>query len=139
FMGAHLAATRMHKSIEELFHGWARIFSGTSRRSPWRIVLAIGFACASMLSVYPALAWGIHQASSDQPAWLLAALVHFVLMTSHLMLVYFWSGNPPSCAWLLPFSCPMLLAIFGYSVHKCRTGRIFWRGMHCYPAPSSTP
>ena len=58
FVGANLAATRMHSTMRQMFHGWGRIYSGTARRSPRRIVGAMIFLIVSGLSVYPALTWG---------------------------------------------------------------------------------
>ncbi len=52
-VGWHLAATRMHSNLRQMFHGWGRIFSGTSRRSPWRILEAILFFLVTPI-VYPA-------------------------------------------------------------------------------------
>jgi cellulose synthase/poly-beta-1,6-N-acetylglucosamine synthase-like glycosyltransferase len=127
FMGAHLAATRMHSTLRQMFNGWARIFSGTSRRSPWRILAAMWFLIASVFSVYPALIWGIDQALGGQYLWLSSALLHFVLMTGYFMRVYRWSGNPMRSALLVPFTAATMFAIYAYSLRKCQTGRITWR------------
>jgi cellulose synthase/poly-beta-1,6-N-acetylglucosamine synthase-like glycosyltransferase len=127
FSGAHLAATRMHSSLRQMFHGWARIFSGTSRRNPRRIIGAIIFILASVLMVYPALGWGIARALHGEYLWLTFSLVHFLLMTGYFMRVYRWSGNPMRSALLVPVSAVLMLAILVYALRKCQTGRILWR------------
>jgi cellulose synthase/poly-beta-1,6-N-acetylglucosamine synthase-like glycosyltransferase len=128
FMGAHLAATRMHSNLRQMFNGWSRIYSGTPRRRPWKILWAMWFILSAILTVYPALAWGIHAAVSDHNFnWIEVSMVHFVLMTLYLMLIYHWSGNRSRFAFLIPISSLVMLAIFVYSLRKCQTGRIVWR------------
>jgi cellulose synthase/poly-beta-1,6-N-acetylglucosamine synthase-like glycosyltransferase len=127
FMGAHLAATRMHSNLRQMFNGWARIFSGTSRRSPWRILGAMWFLIASVFTAYPALAWGIYDAVHGSSLWLMAAAVHWVLMTIYFMRVYRWSGNPMRAALLIPYTTALMFAIYIYALRKCRTGQIRWR------------
>jgi cellulose synthase/poly-beta-1,6-N-acetylglucosamine synthase-like glycosyltransferase len=127
FSGAHLAATRMHSNLRQMFHGWARIFSGTSRRSPRRIIGAIVFLLLAVLTVYPALGWGIYRTLHGEYLWLTISLLHFLLMTGYLMRVYRWSGNLMRSALLLPVSAGLMLAIFVYALRKCQTGRILWR------------
>lgn len=129
FMGAHLAATRMHSTMKQMFNGWGRIYSGTARRKPWRILTAIIFEITAIFSVYPALVYGILQAATHQRyAWLAASITHYVLLTLFLMIVYRWSGNRIRYALLAPLSAAIMLAIFIFSLNKCRTGRISWRG-----------
>jgi chlorobactene glucosyltransferase len=130
FSGAHLASTRMHATIGQMFQGWSRIYSGTSRRRPWKILWAMWFIVSAMLSTYPALAWGAYRTlSTGGSGWLLGvAATHFALMTVYLMLIYRWSGNPGRYALLAPISGSIALAILGYALRKCQTGQITWRG-----------
>jgi glycosyltransferase involved in cell wall biosynthesis len=51
-MGKHLASTRMHVNLSQMFHGWGRIYSGTNHRSPWRILAAMIFVILCGLSVW---------------------------------------------------------------------------------------
>jgi cellulose synthase/poly-beta-1,6-N-acetylglucosamine synthase-like glycosyltransferase len=129
FMGSHLASTRMHSTMQQLFNGWGRIYSGTPRRKPWRILMAMQFLITAVFSVYPALGWGLYRViSSHDQRWLLAAGAHMVMMTLYLMLIYVWSGNRARYALLIPASGAIMLAIFAFSLRKCQTGRITWRG-----------
>jgi cellulose synthase/poly-beta-1,6-N-acetylglucosamine synthase-like glycosyltransferase len=116
FMGAHLASTRMHGDPRQMFNSWARIYSGTSRRKPWRILAASVFVIVAMLSVYPALIW-----------MSFAAAAHLVLMSAYLAMIYRLSGNQMRYALLAPVAGVLMLGIFALSLRKCRSGRIVWR------------
>jgi chlorobactene glucosyltransferase len=124
FSGDHLASTRMHATLRQMFHGWGRIYSGTSRRQMTRIVLAMIFLLISTFSVYPALAYALVRL---EHRWLIASLTHFGVMTTMLALIYRWSRNPARFAALIPFSGSILLAIFTFSLRLCRTGKVQWR------------
>jgi glycosyltransferase involved in cell wall biosynthesis len=126
--GAHLATTRMHATLKQMVHGWGRIYSGTSRRRMSRIAMAILLLPIIGLSVYPMLVYGaLHH------AWLSAAIVHFLAMTSFLALTYGKAGQPRRYALLFPLGCGVLLGLLGYALRMCRTGRVFWRDTH-YPS-----
>jgi hypothetical protein len=127
YLGQHLAATRMHSNLGQMFNGWARIYSGTPRRRPWRILQAMWFTLIGVFTVYPALVYGLLIRSSE---WTSASLFHLTLMTLYLGLVYYWSGNRPRYALLAPVTAGLMLGIFGYSLRKCQTGRIVWRDTH---------
>ena len=130
-LGSHLAATRMHSSLRQMFHGWARIYSGTSRRSPWRILGAMTFLILCGFTLYPALVWGVTGASLSRDFdWLIASGAHALLMTGYLALIYHWSGNRARFAWLFPLSGGVLLAILAFALRTCRTGRVNWRETH---------
>jgi cellulose synthase/poly-beta-1,6-N-acetylglucosamine synthase-like glycosyltransferase len=125
FAGAHLVATRMHNNLRQMFNSWARIYSGTLRRNPQRILAAIVFVLLSIFTVYPAIIAAICLNSAP---WLIASATHFVLMTSYLMLIYRWSGNQIRYALLAPAAGAMMIAIFIFSLRKCRSGQFVWRG-----------
>jgi hypothetical protein len=73
---------------------------------------------------------------SGSVPWLAAAGAHLGLMTIYLLLVYHWSAGRPLYGLLAPLWSPLMLAILGYSLHKCRTGRIMWRDTEfAMPAP----
>ena len=59
FAGAPLAATRMHTTLRQMFHGWARIYAGTARGRVGPLVLAMAVICVSWLSAYVGLAAGL--------------------------------------------------------------------------------
>jgi hypothetical protein len=114
-----------------MFHGWARIYSGTPRRSPWRIVGAMTFLALCGFTLYPALAWGIWRGASHREYdWLVASGAHGLLMTAYLALIYHWSGNRARFAWLFPLGGSVLLAILAFALRTCRTGRVNWRETH---------
>jgi len=104
--------------------GWGRIYSGTSRRSPWKILLAMLFLLVCGFSVYPILAIAIAFGSRDL---LMASVAHLLLMTGYLASIYKLSGNAKRYAWLFPLSCWMLMAIFCFALRMCYTGKLKWR------------
>lgn len=126
-LGGHLASTRMHANLKQMFHGWGRIFSGTSRRSPWRILLTMLFFLVCGFGVYPALVLGAMHAVHGRFDWLIASASHLVLMTSYLATIYGMSGNPKRYAWLYTVSGAMMLAIFTFALRMCYTGKLKWR------------
>jgi len=133
FMGREFASTRMYSQPRAMFHGWARIFSGTARRRPWRLLIGSFFLIFCTLSAYLAIVWGIFRMihPSDVPhtwGWLASGLVHLALVTTLIGLIYRFSGNPRRLALLLPASAMGILAIFAFSLWKCITGQTSWRG-----------
>jgi cellulose synthase/poly-beta-1,6-N-acetylglucosamine synthase-like glycosyltransferase len=129
-LGGHLASTRMHSTLRQLFHGWGRIFSGTSRRSPWRILLAMLFFICNGFTAYVGLTFGILLAMRGDYTVLVIALAHLALMTSYLATIYALSGNPKRYAWLFPISGTMMIAIFCFALRMCYTGKLKWRDTH---------
>jgi Na+/melibiose symporter-like transporter len=134
-MAPHLASTRMHSNLNQMFNGWARIYSGTARRKPWRILCAMWVILTAVFSFYPAIVYAV--AILDWH-WMVAAGAHFVLMTLWLMMVYYWSGNRRIYSLAVPVAGAMMLAILVYSLRKCRTGRITWRDTVFSSPPSTT-
>jgi chlorobactene glucosyltransferase len=132
FMGRDFATTRMHTSLNQMFHGWGRIFSGSANRKPWRILTGIVFLICG-LCAYPSGVWGIYRANQDGVSyvglhWLAAAVLHLVLLTIFLSILYRWSGNRRRYAAAFPLASAMLLAIFTFALRMCATGRVKWRG-----------
>lgn len=128
-IGNHLAATTMHATLGELKSGWGRIYAGTSGYRPWRIIATIVFTITSGLSVYPALVWGIFDlATTSNPKWLAMSVVHFVLMTGHLMYLYRSARGNPLLALLWPMSGVVLLRLLIEGVKRCLNRTIEWRG-----------
>jgi cellulose synthase/poly-beta-1,6-N-acetylglucosamine synthase-like glycosyltransferase len=128
FTGAHLAATRMHANLRQMLNGWGRIYSGTARRNPTRIVMTILVLIFCGLSVYPALAWGILRLfTHHESRWLIASLIHIGVMTAMLALMYKWSRNAMRFAVLFPISAAYLLGFLTSALRICRTGRVQWR------------
>jgi cellulose synthase/poly-beta-1,6-N-acetylglucosamine synthase-like glycosyltransferase len=130
FSGGHLAATRMHSTLGQMFHGWARIYCGTVRRRPGRILGAMLFMLCCVATVYPAVVQAVAElATSGEPGMLAAvSAAHLLLMTLHAGLVYHWAGVGWMHALLMPATAPMLFAVLAFTLHKCRTGGITWRG-----------
>ncbi len=125
YAGRHLASTRMHTHFKQMLHGWARIFAGTSRGKIWPMLLAMPFFVVCVLSVYPILIGSIIFGATY---WLVASLIHFIVMTICMGLMWVWSGNNPIYALLLPISVPIELWILGFSIRRAISGTIDWRG-----------
>ncbi len=130
-LGSQLATTRMHATLRQMFHGWGRIYGGTNRRRPSRIIGAMLFLLICGFSVYPALLWGLISTTlRDDTRWLMASGSHLLLMTGYLALIYHWSGNRARYAWLFPIGGGVLLAMLAFALRTCRTGSVKWRGTH---------
>ena len=131
-LGSQFVSTRMHATLPQMLRGWGRIYSGTSRRSPWRIIWAALFLNLSCFSGYVALGWGLVVAGREgwgaAAPWLIASLIHLGQMTGTLADVYAESGNGRRYALLFPLSGAILLAILAFAIRWCITGRIEWRG-----------
>jgi cellulose synthase/poly-beta-1,6-N-acetylglucosamine synthase-like glycosyltransferase len=124
--GDHLAATRMHSTVQQMVHGWGRIFSGTARRQVWPMLGGILFILIAGFSVWPALIYGIFHSN----VWLSAAITHWFLMTMYAALVYTQAGQPKRNAIFFPLGQAALIVLFGYGIRMSRTGRVFWRDTH---------
>jgi cellulose synthase/poly-beta-1,6-N-acetylglucosamine synthase-like glycosyltransferase len=139
FYGKRFASTRMHTSLRQMFHGWARIYSGVCERRAGRIVAAMAFVAISGLSAYAALAYGIARAAgAGDFLWLIVAAAHWLAMTIVLAAIYSSSGNPPAYALAFPVAAPVMLGTYAYAMRACRTGKIAWRGT-TYTGGSSVP
>jgi cellulose synthase/poly-beta-1,6-N-acetylglucosamine synthase-like glycosyltransferase len=135
YYGRDFASTRMHTTWRQLFHGWARIFSGVCNRKPWRILAAMAFVGVSGLSAYTALIAGV---IVGDWRWITLAVSHIVLITAVLAAVYHMSGNRKRFALAFPIAAGVLLAIYAFAIRACFTGKIAWRGTS-YTAGSATP
>lgn len=121
--GNHLAATRMHSTWQQMLNGWARIFSGTARRRPPRIIAALLFVLIAGFSLFPALAYGIVDWH-----WLIVSLVHAGLTAFVVGMIYRGAQVPYRYVLFFPISAAALAIFLGYALRLCRTGRINWRG-----------
>jgi hypothetical protein len=111
-----------------MFNGWARIYSGTSRRSPWRILAVMWFITTSIFTAYVALAWSVWRLSvAREPEWFWLTFVHIGLMSFCLALIYYWGGSHRRYAALAPIAGGIMLGILAYALRKCQTGQITWR------------
>jgi len=124
-LGGDIASTRMYSTAGQMFRGWGRIYSGMSRRRPWRILGAIAFLFACGFSAYPAIAWGI---VTGERGWLIASIAHLVLMTGALACIYRWSGNAMRYAVLFPFAAGAVVALLAFALKWCASGKVEWRG-----------
>lgn len=124
-LGQELAHARMHTNFRQMFHGWARIFAGSSARSIWPMLAVMLFmtATVAVLAVESAFALRTHH-----PAWVATFGIHVVLMFAFIAWVYATAGVAMIYAAAVPITWPMVLTILGYSIHVCRTGRVIWRG-----------
>lgn len=139
FFGRDFASTRMHTNVKQMFHGWARIFSGVSNRRPMRIILTMLFVASGLL-VYPAIAFGAGVFAIHHDAkWLIAGAAQLAILTTVLSVVYRMSGNPRRYAMAFPIGGGVLLALYAFAVRACRTGRIAWRGTSYDATTSAAP
>lgn len=128
YMGAHLAATRMHARFDQMLHGWSRIYSGTARRRPWRILATIIAVIICVDSFWPALVLGpLHPLRGSLLLTLGVLMIHWTAATLFLRNFYRKSGNAGWYALLAPLSTSLMLVILLYSLRKCQTGKIVWR------------
>jgi cellulose synthase/poly-beta-1,6-N-acetylglucosamine synthase-like glycosyltransferase len=141
-LGTQFVSTRMHATLPQMLRGWGRIYSGTSRRSPWRIIWAALFLILSCFTGYVALAWGLSVATRQgwdaAGPWLIASLIHLGQMMGTLADVYRESGNRRRYALLFPLGGTILLAIMAFAIRWCITGRIEWRGT-VFQQPDRSP
>jgi hypothetical protein len=121
-----------------MFRGWARIYSGVTRRRVLPIALAMLFVAVCGLWGYPAFAFGaIRYARIGCWDWLLPSALHVAVMTAALAFVYFMSGNQKRYAFAFPVGGTVMLAIYATAIRAARTGRIAWLGTS-YTAGSAT-
>jgi hypothetical protein len=129
--GKKFASTRMHATLAQMFRGWARIYSGTTRRRPGRIIAVALFILICGFSAYAGLAWALAAQLTHDPSapmWWIASLSHLSLMTVTLAMVYSGASNARRYALLFPLSGSILLGILAFAIRWCITGRIEWRG-----------
>lgn len=125
--GQKLASTHMHTHWRQMLHGWGRIYSGTARRKPGRILAAMAFIVFCGLRFYMAILHVIvHHAFT--PGWIGVVTAQGVLMFAFLAKIYRSSGNRARYAWLFPVTAVYLLVFMAYALRLCRTGRYSWRG-----------
>ncbi len=137
FLGSAFASTRMHATLPQMLRGWGRIYSGTSRRRPWRILAVASFLLVCGFSGYAALIGSF--ASRGSQLWLIASVIHLLLMTLVLGMIYAESGNQRRNALLFPLGGGILLAILAFAIRWCITGRIEWRGTVFQQPDRSSP
>jgi chlorobactene glucosyltransferase len=131
--GMDLVMTHMYDSFAKVWRGWGRQFIVASRGKPGRVLGGVLFVVVGVLSVYPAIAWGVYRQLHPVNAlggigWLATAALHILLMTTGLASAYKWGGNSPARALLWPLSSLVLLAIFARSLYLSITRKIDWRG-----------
>ena len=131
--GGDLAAVRMYDSFPAIIKGWSRIFYAAKVGNPRHIVGAMWFLLTSCFTVYPALIYGIHRAMHPHGnmldyAWVTAAGLHFVVMTTILAFMYKWSRNSVLYALLFPIAGPILFYTLCKGLILCYTKKLEWRG-----------
>jgi chlorobactene glucosyltransferase len=131
--GTDLGSVRMYDSLPTIMNGWSRIFFGSSSGSPWRSLILIFFVLVGCYSAVAALIWGIYRA--DHPigiyngiAWIIAATVHWLLMTVQIGVIYRWMGARAMPAVAFFGTALFLLVILVRAVRMCITRRVRWRG-----------
>lgn len=131
--GADLCAVRMYDSFSKILRGWSRIFFAAAVGSPWRSIAGILFLIVCCYSAIPAAAFGIYRQIHPVDAgrgvgWLVTMLIHCLLMTVQLAIMYRWSRNPRRYVLLFPVTAALLIVIFARSVWMCINRTVEWRG-----------
>lgn len=134
--GNDFCSVRMYSSLPSIIRGWSRIYYAARVGSPWRTLAALTFVLQCCFTVYPALAWGIWRTIHPGTAlhgyigiaWLSAAIVHWLVMTAFLGVMYHWSGNRRRNALLFPVAGSLLVYIFLRALKMCVTKKVEWRG-----------
>ena len=133
--GEKYCSVRMYNSLSGIIKGWSRIYYAAKVGNPKHLLMAIWFLLSNCFIVYPALAYGIyrhlHPDSSHwlwNNAWLLAAVLHYGLMTFFLACMYRWSKNSALNALLFPLSSLLLLWTLLKGLSMCFTKKVEWRG-----------
>ncbi len=131
--GGDLCAVRMYSSLPAIIKGWSRIYYAAKVGNPRHILAAIAFVLLNCFTVYPALIYGVYRAlhphgNFEDDGWLIAAGIHFTLMTVILGLMYKWSRNAMGYALLFPIGGPLLLWTLGKALVLCYTKKLEWRG-----------
>ncbi len=124
-LGQELAHARMHTNFRQMFHGWARIFAGSSARSIVPMIIVMLFMLSTIVALAMQITFSIR---THHPAWIASTVAHVGLMFGFLAWVYVTAGIRSIFALALPITWPMVLAILGYSIWVCRTGKVIWRG-----------
>jgi chlorobactene glucosyltransferase len=131
--GERMGRVRMYDSLGSIMRGWSRIFYGSSSGSPWRSLLVMLVILVGGYSCLGALGWGIyagvhHVGIWDGRGWVVAAAVHWVLMTVQIGVMYRWMGARSVYAAAFLVTGIFVLVILGWAVWMCFTGHVNWRG-----------
>jgi glycosyltransferase involved in cell wall biosynthesis len=128
-LGGMLGSTKMHDTWPRIFHGWARIFAGTSRRSIWPMVGVLAVLWISTMSGVVALGIGLWTGWDVLTAW---AGFHLLLVGSYAWGSYRASGQSAIASVLavvfLPMSIGLMTAVLVFSILVCFRGYVLWRG-----------
>jgi len=130
-VGAELATVGAFRSKAEALRNWGRILYVIDPGSPWRTLTAAAFLVACCLSAHVVgglSAAGVVLGHAGALPWLIAAAVHFALMTFFAGFVYRWSGVPRHNALYFPLAAAMLLTVFCIALTYCVKGEVVWRG-----------
>ncbi|HEX8911401.1 MAG TPA: glycosyltransferase family 2 protein [Humisphaera sp.] len=135
--GTDYASVRMYDSLAAAIRGWSRIYYAARFGKPGRLLAAMAFILLCVMTVVPALAWGLYRLSHPAPAyfgsvaasWLVGPAVHLLFITLGMGMTYVWSRNPFRYALLfVPLGAPLVFYILCKSVKMCVTRKVEWRG-----------
>ena len=131
--GGDVCSVRMYNSLAAVIKGWSRIYYAAKVGQKKHIIYALLFIFANCFTAYPALIYGIYRALHPHGnmldyAWLGAAGVHWLVMTSMLAMVYKWSKNAPWYTLLFPVAGPLLVWTLLKALVMCFTRKVEWRG-----------
>jgi len=123
-LGHNLGSTKMHDTWPRIFHGWARIFAGTARRSIWPILAVLFFLWVCTMPVFAAL-W------MPTTAWRVASISHLLLIAVFVVRCYTAAGLSIPAAILLTICLPVTIilqsVVLIYAMIVCIRGHVMWR------------
>ncbi len=144
-MGADLCQVRMFDSFQKILRGWARILFA-SAESVWRNITGLVILLIAGYGVIPAAIWGIYERSHAAGfpegniwgntsaniwgnIWLATAVLHFVLISVDLGIMYYMTRTRWWYAlFFLPLSGPLLVYVMARSIRLSFSKRLEWRG-----------
>jgi hypothetical protein len=123
----------MYDSLSTIMRGWSRIFFGSSAGSPWRSIAVLLFILVACYSAFVAPIWGFYRIAHPHGIcngypWIGVAIVHWLIMTIQIAIIYRWMGARGFYALFFPISAVFILVILLRSVWMCLTKKVHWRG-----------
>ncbi len=129
--GGDLAALTLDRPRAEIVRGLARNFYTMSKGRPWRLLVCLAFVLICCASTYAALGFGavrvlLHPSSTLARLWLSAGIIHWIAMTTAIVMIYSYGRLPKINAIALPLTLLMSITIFIRALWMCLTGKVTW-------------
>ena len=127
-LGQSFARCRMHTNLKQMFHGWARIFAGSSQRRVMPILIALVFLIAQPVLLFGAISVIASTHGLDQINWLIVTGLHAMSALIFTAWCYYGARQRMLNVLWLPLTWPILIVIVANALRVCFTGRVDWRG-----------